>query len=62
MKYNVLRQHLGDKMYVPGDTRDANEAEVKHLVEKGVLAPFEKKAEQPPKNKAERGTSANKGA
>lgn len=63
MKYNVLRQHLGDQMYMPGDTREANAAEVKHLVDRGVLEPAgDEKAERAPKNKAERGAPANKGA
>jgi len=49
--YNVLRQHLGDKMYMPGDERDAAENDVAHLVTNGVLAPA--KAERAPANKAE---------
>lgn len=51
--YDVVRQHLGDRMYVPGDKRQANPAEVSHLVSAGVLAePAATKAEKPPLNKA----------
>jgi len=50
MKFEVLRQHLGDKQYMPGDERDANEGDVAHLVKAGVL---KRKAEAAPKNKAE---------
>jgi len=35
--YRVLRQHLGDRMYMPGDEREADGAEVTHLVRNGVL-------------------------
>lgn len=38
MKYTVTRQHYGDKLYVPGDEREAKEADVAHLVKNGVLA------------------------
>lgn len=50
MKFNVIRQHFGDKMYMPGDEREAAESDVAHLVRAGVL----EKAEAAPKNKAER--------
>lgn len=50
MKFNVIRQHFGDKMYMPGDEREASESDVAHLVKAGVL----EKAESAPKNKAER--------
>ncbi|WP_375597580.1 hypothetical protein [Devosia sp. Naph2] len=50
-KFEVLRQHLGDKMYMPGDTREADKNSVQHLIDQGVLA--EGKAEQKPANKAE---------
>ena len=55
MKYEVIRQHLGDKMYVPGDPetgmREAVPGDVQHLVNNGVL--IEAKAERKPPNKAE---------
>ena len=51
MKFNVIRQHLGDKMYMPGDEREATQAEVRHLVANGVLE--EVKAERKLPNKAE---------
>lgn len=38
MKYEVKREHFGDQFYKTGDTRDADPATVKHLVDKGVLA------------------------
>lgn len=36
-EYNVMREHYGDKYYQTGDKRTANAADVKHLVDKGVL-------------------------
>jgi hypothetical protein len=39
MDYKVLRPHLGDKPYLPGDVRSAKAAAVSHLVAKGVLKP-----------------------
>lgn len=50
-KFEVLRQHLGDKMYMPGDTREADKNSVQHLVQHGVLA--EVNAEPKTANKAE---------
>jgi hypothetical protein len=64
MKYEVLRQHFGDRMYMPGDEREALAGDVAHLVTAGVLgAPSKKpakKAEPAPKNKAEAGAPTNK--
>ena len=37
MKYDVLRRHIGDKLYEEGDQRDAAERDVAHLVKNGVL-------------------------
>ena len=52
--YTVLRQHLGDKMYMPGDTRKAKPSDVAHLVKSGVLVEGEGvKAEKAVSNKAE---------
>ncbi|SFV33192.1 hypothetical protein SAMN05216456_1915 [Devosia crocina] len=51
MKFDVLRQHYGDKQYWPGDVRDASEADVKHLLESGVLK--RQKAEPKTQNKVE---------
>ena len=62
MKFNVIRQHYGDKMYSPGDTREASESEVKHLVDAGVLERVAEKAEKAPVNKAEKAAPKNKGA
>jgi len=52
MQFEVMRQHLGDRFYSEGDTREANEQDVMHLIKNGVLR--EKtttgKAEQVPPN------------
>lgn len=53
MKYQVKRQHFGDRLYVAGDEREANERDVAHLVKAGVLEPVKEKAKTAPKNKAE---------
>lgn len=60
--YDVLRQHLGDKQYWAGETREANEADVKHLVEKGILKEAKGKAESPAANKAVKAAPKNKSA
>lgn len=52
-KFKVLRQHQGDQPYAEGDTREADERDVAHLVANGVLEPVKAKAEAPAKNKAE---------
>lgn len=52
MKFKVLREHHGDKDYKAGDERNADPADVAHLVEKGVLAAPKTKAEPAPQNKA----------
>ena len=59
-KFKVIRQHLGDKMYMPGDLREAKEGDVKHLIAAGVLAAPESKAEKAPANKAEGAAPKNK--
>lgn len=50
--YDVTRQHLGDRMYLPGDEREADPTAVKHLVDAGVLTLRAEKAEAPVDNKA----------
>lgn len=45
MKYIVAREHLGDRIYAPGDEREAVPSEVMHLVRAGVL--IEAKVEPP---------------
>lgn len=52
-EFKVLRRHDGDKEYHEGDVRTAEAADVKHLVDLGVLQPVRAKAEAPLKNKAE---------
>ncbi len=59
MKFTVVRQHFGDKMYMPGDTREAVESDVRHLLDNGVLR--KDKAEPAHSNKAEKAPK-NKGA
>ena len=60
MKYDVLRRHIGDKLYEQGDEREAKESDVAHLVNNGVLRPVDAKSEAAPKNKAEMGAPSNK--
>ena len=43
MKFNVIREH-GD--YKPGDTREANENDVRHLIGKCLVPVSEKAAEK----------------
>lgn len=50
--YEVACQHYGDKQYWPGDTREANAADVQHLIKAGVLLEPEAKAETKTANKA----------
>ncbi|MBD9372108.1 hypothetical protein IB238_05620 [Rhizobium sp. ARZ01] len=59
--YSVIRQHLGDKMYMPGDRREAAKADVAHLVANGVLVEGDK-ANRAPANKAEKSSPKNKAA
>jgi len=49
-KYTVLRQHFGDQYYLPGDTREAREADVAHLIGT-TLEPIEAKVVEVPENK-----------
>jgi len=37
MKFKVLRQHYGDRLYLAGDEREAEERDVSHLIKNGVL-------------------------
>ena len=55
MKYTVLRQHFGDRMYQPGDERELDGPDGDRLVRQGVLEPAKaKKAEPEAETKAER--------
>jgi hypothetical protein len=60
-RYRVLRGHDGDRSYVEGETREAQSADVAHLVPR-VLEPLgpASKSEAPPLNKAEDAAPANK--
>lgn len=57
MKFTVQREHLGDRFYKTGDTREADEIDVVHLVNSGILVPKEDvapvvtKMDKPLKNK-----------
>ncbi len=62
MQFIVKRQHIGDRFYKPGETREASEADVAHLIRSGVLEPVGAKADQPLQNKAEAGAPSNKAA
>ncbi|MBE3637470.1 hypothetical protein [Mangrovicoccus algicola] len=44
-KFTVIRPHIGDRTYAPGETREADPKRVAHLVEAGVLAKDENAAE-----------------
>ncbi|MGV2128117.1 hypothetical protein ACQZ4Q_01480 [Agrobacterium vitis] len=51
MQYKVMRHHIGDQEYQPGDTREAKAADVQHLVRSGVLlATGDDKSEPPLEN------------
>lgn len=58
--YEVLRQHLGDKMYMPGDSREVAQGDVQHLINNGVLREVKAKAEPALSNKAEKAAPKNK--
>ncbi|MEV4934598.1 hypothetical protein [Sphingobium sp. LSP13-1-1.1] len=69
--YEVARQHLGDlitddgvegHMFMPGDTRTADPAVVKHLVGTVLIDPASSKSEEDaaPENKAEGNAPKNK--
>lgn len=64
-KFKVLRQHFGDKMYMPNDpdtgTREADPSTVAHLVAAKVLEPMGGSKKEPePRNKAVRRAPRNK--
>lgn len=53
MKYDVLREHFGDRFYRRGEQREAQASSVTHLVRAGVLAEAEdRKAAEKPSGKA----------
>jgi hypothetical protein len=63
-RFNVIRAHIGDRDYGIGDTREANEAEVSHLIGT-CLEPVDdasKNAGGAPENKALKGAPKNKAA
>jgi len=47
MQYKVMRDHIGDQEYRPGDTREAKAADVQHLVRSGVLVAMEDDKSEP---------------
>lgn len=56
--YEVARQHLGDRLYQEGETRELDANEAKRLVDLGVLV--ESKAEPKHANKARKAAPENK--
>lgn len=40
MKFKVIREHLGDKMYKAGDVREVDEHTVTQLLKRGILVPL----------------------
>jgi hypothetical protein len=66
MKWKVLRQHEGDRMYQEGETREGTKADLGHLSPKTLelIGPASQaeKAETVPSNKAEGASEANKAA
>lgn len=60
--YLVKRNHLGDKEYLEGQTRNANESEVAHLVKNNVLEELNStQLEQPKQIKPNSRTTKVKG-
>lgn len=55
--YLVIRKHIGDRQYLPGETREGTGLD--HLVPH-VLEPIKAKAEPAPLNKAEDAAPVNK--
>lgn len=57
-KYEVIRQHYGDKQYYSGDTRELDDERARELLALGVIRlkaekPEETNVEEPADNKAE---------
>ncbi|MET4636168.1 hypothetical protein [Kaistia defluvii] len=50
MKFKVIREHLGDRFYKVGETREAQRGDVAHLI--GTTLAPSGKAAKPAKNKA----------
>lgn len=63
MKYQVLRQHFGDKQYMAGDAREVkNKSDAEQLIKMGLIAETKEEKAAPkaqnkmakkPQNKAE---------
>ncbi|WP_427024716.1 hypothetical protein ACP4J4_01755 [Aureimonas ureilytica] len=51
-QFEVVREHLGDRLYAAGEVREAKEADVVHLVRNGVLRVAGEKGAPAPANKA----------
>lgn len=52
MQYQVIQQHFGDKQYWTGETRTVeNKHDAETLINMGLIAPLDEKAEKTPKNK-----------
>lgn len=48
MQFKVKRRHLGDRIYAPGDIREASKGDVQHLIDAGVLAQLKEARNLPP--------------
>ena len=60
MKYQVLRQHFGDKQYMAGAEREVkNKSDADQLIKMGLIAEIEEKAAPKAQNKMAKKT-ANK--
>lgn len=58
MKFQVLRQHLGDRLYPKGSTREMTAKDAEPLVKQGLL----RKMDEAPRNKALKAAPKNKSA
>ena len=58
MKYQVLRQHFGDKQYFADDEREVkNKTDAEQLIKAGLIAEIKEKAEPKAQNKMAKKTS-----
>ncbi len=58
-EFKVMRRHIGDRTYAPGDIRTGSIGDLGHLVPH-VLQPIVGSADAPPVNKAEGAAPATK--
>lgn len=53
-EFRVKFPHMGDRMYLEGETREADPLDVRHLVESGLLKPTETDAAAADKGRAKK--------